>query len=184
MQSEGSTLPAMLAILLWVPTVLAAPNGTCPDRILPDTGIGGGGTVTALANVSSQAECCALCHGDYHDECSGWVYGPTPGADTPEKLAKHNCAIMAKNGPPKAVPRHITGVSKDAPPPPPPAPTGKPCNADVDCTPTTATNWRCKQHTASPSAENNCHIPGPYTKGNNTCACTVQPVLSHVWMSL
>lgn len=128
-------------------------------------GAGGGGTVTALRNVSSQADCCALCHGDFHDECSGWVYGPS---------GNHNCAIMAKNGPPKPIENHVTGINADAPPPPPPPTVGGPCNADIDCEPLTAENWRCKQHTAPEAADNNCHIPGPGTKGNNTCACTVQ----------
>ena len=48
---------------------------------MQDTGIGGGGTVTGLANVTTQAACCALCHGMYHDECNGWVYGPTGSLD-------------------------------------------------------------------------------------------------------
>ena len=68
----------------------------------------------------------------------------------------------------------MTGINADAPPPPPPPTVGGPCNADVDCAPLTAENWRCEQHTAPPAADNNCHIPGPGTKGNNTCACTVQ----------
>ena len=165
--------------------------GTCPDKILPGTGVGGGGTVTSLQNVSSQADCCALCHGDFHDECSGWVcctlhfpihffiqnsngvllaqvYGPS---------GNHNCAIMATNGPPKPVENHVTGINADAPPPPPPPTVGGPCNADIDCAPLVAENWRCKQHTAPAAADNNCHIPGPGTRGNSTCACTVESEL-------
>ena len=167
----------MLAVLLLDGVLGAAQHGaTCPDKILEGTGIGGGGTVTALANVTSQAACCALCHGNYHDECSGWVYGPTGVLGLPEaaEYRKHNCAIMATNGPPKSIADHVTGINKDAPPPPPPLPAGKPCNADIDCAPSTSVNWRCRQHTAPESAANNCHIPGPGTVGNNTCACTVQ----------
>lgn len=164
-----------LALAALFPGGLASPRGVCPDKILPATGIGGGGTVTSLQNVSSQAACCALCHGDFHDECSGWVYGPTGSAwQQLEGLAPHNCAIMATNGPPKPIEGHVSGINADAPPPPPPVSVGKPCNADIDCAPLTAQNWRCKQHTAQPEADNNCHIPGPGTRGNNTCACTVQ----------
>lgn len=56
-------------------------------------------------------------------------------------------------------------------------PVGAPCNADLDCVPTTGSNWRCRQYTAAPTPTNNCHIPGPGTAGNNTCACTVQKCL-------
>lgn len=173
-------LPVSIAAAIAAAAAVTAPAAvahmSCPDKIMPGTGIGGGGRVTALANVSSQADCCALCHGDYHDECTGWVYGPTPGVDSfgGEGYQKHNCAIMATNGPPKAISNHVTGITKDAPPPPSPPSVGKPCNADINCAPTTAANWRCKQHTAAPAADNNCHIPGPGTRGNNTCACTVQ----------
>jgi hypothetical protein len=148
----------------------------CPDKILPETGIGGGGTVTALKNTTTQAECCALCHGDFHDECNGWVYnGPGPH-EPAEFLQAHNCAIMAKNGPPKQIPGHTTGITKDAPPPAPPPTQGKPCNADIDCSPTTAPLWRCRKAAGAvaPSPENNCHIPGPGTAGNSTCTCTSQ----------
>ena len=143
----------------------AAAAQTCPDKILASTGIGGGGTVTALANVTSQAACCALCHGNYHDECNGWVYGPTTGPDATTSYsggyAKHNCAIMATNGPPKTIANHVTGICKDAPPTPAPPAHGKACNADINCAPTTAALWRCeKASDASGGAitpENNCN---------------------------
>jgi hypothetical protein len=165
----------LLTLLVATASCTASPLGVCPDKILPGTGIGGGGKVTSLNNVSSQAACCALCHGDFHDECSGWVYngpGTRPGEQA-DGLQKHNCAIMATNGPPRPIEGHTTGINKDAPPPPP-VPVGKPCNADIDCAPATAANWRCRQHTAPADASNNCHIPGPGTAGNNTCACSAQ----------
>eukprot|EP01052_Picozoa_sp_SAG31_P009820 SAG31_NODE_525_length_14489_cov_3.693815_8_plen_416_part_00 len=162
---------------------IAAGAQTCPDRIMPNTGIGGGGTVTALRNVSSKAECCSLCHGDYHDECHGWVYGPTGGvAADPLRseagsLQPHNCAIMATNGPPRNIAEHVSGITKDAPPPPPPPMQGEPCNADIDCAPATAALWRCRQsddREEPVTASNSCHLPGPGTAGNSTCACTIQ----------
>ena len=151
---------------------------TCPDQTWNDTGIGGGGIVTALANVSDQGACCTLCHTNYHDECNGWVWGGTSSTDKSYKGYKpHNCAIMATNGPRAHVAGHVSGISKNAPPPPPPpappSPPGAPCNADINCSPVaSAAHWRCKQHTSALAADNNCHLPGPGTAGNNTCACT------------
>ena len=115
--------------------------------------------VTALANVSGgMGSCCALCHNEYHDECSGWVYGETAN----EGLYKqHNCAIMNRNGPPKTVAGHITGINHNAPPPTAPKPVGKACNADIDCNPLTSTEWRCLAAKADPSPSNNCHLSGP-----------------------
>lgn len=165
----------------------SAPPGSvtpssCPstDKILENIGTGAGGRVTGLANVSSMEACCALCHGDYHDMCQGWIYGSTHSvlglsiADA--GYAPHNCAIMASNGPPKPVQGHVTGIVAGAPNPAPlpPEPVGVPCNADLDCSPVTSAQWRCKQHTSTPTTDNNCHLPGPGTQGNNTCACTVQ----------
>ena len=159
---------AALALLTALGTVDAQ---TCPDKILASTGIGGGGTVTALANVTTQAACCALCHGNYHDECNGWVYGPTTHPDATTFYAtgyvKHNCAIMATNGPPKTIAGHVTGICKDAPPAPAPPAKGKACNADINCAPTTASLWRCKQASdvaGGITPQNNCHIPGPGSK--------------------
>ena len=168
------------ALFLLTATAPAAPPPQCPDKVLQETGIGGGGQVTALRNVSSQAQCCALCHADYHDECSGWVYGPTGSAPSSLQrdpaLQAHNCAIMATNGKPHRVEGHVTGITADAPPAPPPPAQGKACNADIDCAPTTAALWRC-QHAVDaggPTAANNCHLPGPGSRGNSTCACTAQ----------
>lgn len=46
-------------------------SDTCPDKILNGTCFMEGGLVTALATVTDFGACCALCHGAYHDECTG-----------------------------------------------------------------------------------------------------------------
>jgi hypothetical protein len=170
----SSPFAVSVALLLCGPAAVAHAQ-QCPDKLLPGVGIGGGGTVTALKNTTTQAACCALCHGDYHDECSGWVYN---GPDHPAAawLQAHNCAIMATNGPPRPVAGHVTGLVKGAAPAPAPPAAGKACNADINCAPTTAALWRCKaaQDAAGITPENNCHIPGPGSKGNASCACSVQ----------
>ena len=51
-----------------------AQANSCSDRILNATSIYQGSSVTTFATVKDQASCCALCHGDYSDECVGWEY--------------------------------------------------------------------------------------------------------------
>ena len=109
-------LRLQLALACAVPGwALAATAASCPatDHVLTGMGIGSGGTVTALANVTSQAACCALCHGNYHDECHGWVWG-TSGVGGDAMMAKHNCAIMATNGKPVPVAGHTSGITRNA----------------------------------------------------------------------
>lgn len=48
-----------------------ASRNTCGDTLLNNTGLGSGGTVSALLNVSAVGECCDQCHTNYHDECVG-----------------------------------------------------------------------------------------------------------------
>lgn len=140
--------------------------GKCSDNVLTNTGLGGGGgTVTALLNVTSQAACCAFCHGTYHDECAGWTYG-----ESGDDHLSYNCAIMATNGKPSHVPGHSSGVIRSPPVPPPVS--GSPCNSDDDCNPLDAKQWRCLASSAAKTTkENNCHLTGPYATGNSTCAC-------------
>lgn len=155
------------------------PMPSCPDKILNGSCIFAGGVVTALARVSDPGACCALCHGTYHDECTGWDWsGPiTDGHTVPTEgfgagVASHNCAIMAKNGP--IVPANrISGIVAGAPPPPPPPPGhGPPCNTDLDCTPLTSPLWSCQAVHAPATPANNCHMHA--LQGNQTCGCTVQ----------
>lgn len=157
----------------------ATDESPCPDKILNNTGMGGAG-FTALANVSDQGACCALCHGDYHDECVAWVFGETAGeARVVDDLSTpaHNCAIMPMLLPPRPVLGHVSGYAGNLPPPSPPGPgpLGPPCRADLDCRLQGQTGWRCLHDPAgSPSPDNNCHLPGPGTRGNATCACGSQ----------
>lgn len=117
-------------------------SATCPDKLLNDTGLGSGGTVTALANVSTLSDCCALCHGQYHDECVGWVFGHSEETllETligPLSYPSHNCAVMATNGPPRTVEHHTAAIITSTPPSPAPQMHGGPCQADLDCLPGT-----------------------------------------------
>lgn len=50
------------------------------------------------------------------------------------------------------------------------AATAPPCRSDADCG---ADLWRCQEASNStpPSPEGACHLPGPTTPGNSTCAC-------------
>ena len=149
----------------WVVNILQSVARACfevPFHISQRrTGIGGG-KVTALANVTGgMGACCALCHGDYHDECSGWVYGQTGVVTVAGRYPEHNCAIMATNGRPNTVAGHISGINRNPPPPPAPKPVGKACRADIDCDPLSSSEWRCLGAKAAPSPANNCHLPGP-----------------------
>jgi hypothetical protein len=145
------------------------------DALLFNTSLGAGGTVTALANVTDVAACCDLCHNRYHGECAGFTYGPSPAlASNFIAYPSHNCAIMAVNGPAKPVENHVSAIVKHTPSPAPPA-HGNPCRADLDCNPAVATepHWRCGKAALPVAPENNCHLPGPGTPGNSTCACGV-----------
>ena len=110
---------------------------TCNDTLLNNTGLGAGGTVAQLANVSSLGDCCSLCHTLEHDFCAGWVFGQTGSDEVWEpELPPHNCAIMAKNGPRAHVQNHISAIVRSSPAPaPPPTPLGPACRADLDCNP-------------------------------------------------
>jgi hypothetical protein len=148
---------------------IAAAASMCPDKILSGYSIFKGSEVTAYANVSDQAACCALCHGDYHDECVGWEFINT----TLVPNAHHNCDLMAKVGPPEKYVGRVSGIGAALPTPPPsPAPPqiGTPCNSDGDCMALWGTaDWRCLERHAVKSAANNCHMHA--VAGNSTCAC-------------
>eukprot|EP00038_Savillea_parva_P031570 m.88109 g.88109 ORF g.88109 m.88109 type:complete len:281 (-) comp9738_c0_seq2:7-849(-) len=158
---------------VWVALAATASVTTCGDKLLHDTGLAGSGMkLTALLNVSSLDECCGACHGNYHDECVGWTYGPTPGT---ADLQPHNCAIFAKLGATRStIPNHVSAIVGGGPvppPPPPPGPVGPVCRADIDCTPLTSPTWRCSGASIPPTPEDNCHLPGPGSRGNSTCRC-------------
>eukprot|EP00040_Diaphanoeca_grandis_P028396 m.164409 g.164409 ORF g.164409 m.164409 type:complete len:389 (-) comp31339_c3_seq1:432-1598(-) len=152
-------------------TLSAAASQTCPDKVLVGVGVGGPGA-TALLNVTSMAECCTMCHTNYHDECVAWIWGQTGSGKE-----GHNCALMPKLLPRRSTANHTSGVPQGTPPGPsppgPPQPMGNACNADLDCE-LTGMNWRCEHSSSAPTSTNNCHLPGPGTKGNSTCACTSQ----------
>ena len=102
---------------------------TCPDKLMPGYSIYRGGIVAAQRNLSSQAECCALCHGDMKDECLAWEWIDQHVV----KRAHHNCDIMAKVGPPEKFPGRVSGITSAAPPVPPPSSPAQPCRSDSDC---------------------------------------------------
>ena len=169
----------MRPFALRLPASAVLTVAACPDTLLNNTGLGAGGTVTALANVTDLAACCDLCHEQYHDECTGFTYGPTPAPLTASigdyfDYPSHNCAIFAVNGAAKPVENHVSAIVKNAPAPAP-AHHGNPCRADLDCNPAVATEpyWRCVKVDLPAAPENNCHLPGPDTGGNRTCACGV-----------
>ena len=144
-------------------------NQTCPDKIFPGYSIYRGSVVAAERNLSSQADCCALCHGDMKDECLAWEWID----QHVDPRAKHNCDIMAKVGPPEKFPGRVSGITSAAPPTPAPGPSPptQPCQSDGDCEALWNTaNWRCLEHAgATPSPRNNCHMHA--TTKNTTCAC-------------
>ena len=157
---------------------------TCPDKVYPGMGTGGP-NAAAILNVSGMGECCDLCHGQYHDECVTWIYGEvgTHVDSMGEGYPPHNCAIMPSYHAPRPTAANTTSGVVAHPPapgpsPPPPGGMGAPCNADLDCAPSDASTkfWRCKADGGKPprNASNNCHIPGPGTAGNASCACLWQ----------
>jgi len=169
----------LLPVLMQVRVAAAADAGgaappSCPDKVLPGVGVGGPG-YTALANVSDQGACCALCHDNYQDECAAWVFGFVPVADSAAGLPSHNCAIMPVLLPARNVSGVVSGIAGHKPPPTPPTPPGSlgnPCRADLDCRLGSAEHWRCVHDAkGTPSPASNCHLPGPGSKGNSTCAC-------------
>ena len=144
-------------------------NQTCSDKILPGYSIYRGSIVAAERNLSSQTDCCALCHGDMKDECLAWEWID----QNVDKRAKHNCDIMASVGPPEKFSGRTSGITSAAPPAPAPGPSAptQPCQSDADCEALWNTaNWRCLEHKgAKPSPLNNCHMHA--TTKNTTCAC-------------
>jgi hypothetical protein len=69
-------LVAMAAVTAGAGTVTGTGNVTCPstDRVMPGYSIFQGGIAAASTTVDNQTACCALCHGDYKDECQGWEW--------------------------------------------------------------------------------------------------------------
>lgn len=145
-------------------------NSTCPeDKILNGYSLFKGSIIVKQLNLTSQADCCSLCHSDFHDECVAWewidqyiVHSPT-----------HNCDIMAKVGPPQKYPGRVSGLISNSTPKPAPAPSGShsPCNSDSNCEALWNTpNWRClEDRFAIPTSLNNCHMHAETQ--NSTCAC-------------
>eukprot|EP00040_Diaphanoeca_grandis_P014108 m.71386 g.71386 ORF g.71386 m.71386 type:complete len:436 (-) comp24344_c0_seq1:161-1468(-) len=161
-----------------LPNVWLKDNITCPDKILVGYSIYQGSVITAQAQVVDEGACCALCHGDYHDECVGWQYinltTATSSSTSSSSSSTHNCDIMAKNGPPVKVAGRVAGFVGNVPPTPPPSPPqpqqGTPCNSDGDCEKLWGTtDWRCLNREAIKSPANNCHMHA--LQGNTTCAC-------------
>ena len=156
---------------------LSAP--TCgADHVYVGMGTGGPNAATVV-NVTDEAACCTLCHGNLHDECVTWIFGES-GAGAPGSAwsgdargyPPHNCAIMPTFYPPRPESGHTCGVVKAPAPTPAPNMKGAACNADLDCSPLTAPFWRCAVNPgAALNASSNCHLPGPGTSGNATCAC-------------
>ena len=106
----------------WIMMVLSGSAAPSPRRPLPTTSasqdeippaceakpglsIFQGGTVAAYANVSSAAACCALCGGDFKDECAGWEW-----VNLTVVRADHDCDIMAKIGNPANFPGRVSGI--------------------------------------------------------------------------
>ena len=154
------------------------PGGCCPttDKVLVGVSIYKGGIIAAQANVSSEADCCDLCHGDYKDECAAWEWVDQSKVASPG----HNCDVFAKSGPAQTgFTGRVVGFPADAPPAPtPPAPpseVGPPCHNDGDCAAAWGTStWRCLEHLgAQPSSLNSCHMHA--TTRNSTCACQPSP---------
>lgn len=147
-------------------SAVATNPATCgADMIMPGIGLGGDKGLVAEESVATMGDCCALCHGNYHDECVAWIWGQT---------GSHNCAIMSQLNHARNVSNHTSGVVPGAHPSPPPSPSGQSgpaCNADTSCE-LNGEFWRCA-HAEAPAtnATNNCHLPGPGTAGNATCAC-------------
>eukprot|EP00041_Stephanoeca_diplocostata_P003520 m.35294 g.35294 ORF g.35294 m.35294 type:complete len:304 (-) comp14399_c0_seq1:340-1251(-) len=48
---------------------------------------------------------------------------------------------------------------------------GPPCRADLDCNLQSPLLWRCQKSTSATGPNANCHLPGPGSAGNSTCAC-------------
>lgn len=142
---------------------------TCPDKLLPNAGVADGNGILALTNASTLGECCALCHGDYHDECVAWVFGRTRQEGL--GIRSHTCAILASAGKPRTVAGHTSGIAGPNPPAPPSPAPGPPCHADTDCNVMHGDLWRCQHDAAAALPAGNCHLPGPGTRGNSTCSC-------------
>lgn len=139
---------------------------------MPGFSIYQGGIVAGNANASSPAACCALCLGDYKDECAGWEW--VNHSLVP--VRSHDCDIMAKIGVPTQVKGRVSGIVGSPPPsppspgPPPPPQTGTPCHSDGDCESLWATpNWRCLSQAVVPGPRNSCHMHDDTT--NSTCTC-------------
>ena len=69
-------LVAMAAVTAGAGTVTGTGNVTGPstDSVMPGYSIVQGGIAAASTTVDDQTACCALCHGDYKDECQGWEW--------------------------------------------------------------------------------------------------------------
>ena len=151
-------------------TLIAA---ECPDKVLAGYSVYDGGLVVAQRNLTSQADCCALCHGEMKDECLAWEFIDQRVVHSPD----HNCDIMAKVGPLTKIPGRASALASAAPPTPGPSPPAHaaPCHADSDCEALWATaSWRCLEDSgAMPSALNTCHMHAETT--NTTCACLPDP---------
>eukprot|EP00666_Eupelagonemidae_sp_cell4sb_P017750 gene17750-biopygen6709 len=82
---------------------------------MPGYSIYQGGTVVAFANVTDVTACCALCHGDYKDECVGWEWVNVSEVHRSD----HSCDIFAKAGKPAKARGRVSGVASPSPTPPP-----------------------------------------------------------------
>ena len=159
-----------------VPTFGALTCGA--DHVYVGMGTGGPNAAAAV-NVTDEAACCTLCHGNLHDECVTWIFGESAAGAAGSEWSgdargypPHNCAIMPTYYAPRPTSGHTCGVVKAPAPTPAPETKGAACNADIDCAPLTAQFWRCAADPgAALNASSNCHLPGPGTCGNTTCAC-------------
>ena len=144
-------------------------SAECPDKVFTGYSVFNGGLIAAQRNLTSQASCCALCHGEMKDECLAWEFIDQRVVHSPD----HNCNIMAKVGPLRKAPGRASGLASAGPPTPGPSPPAHaaPCHSDSDCQGLWATaNWRCLEDSAAPpSALNTCHMHAETT--NTTCAC-------------
>ena len=149
----------------------SGPNG--PQQLAP---LRGGGT----PGISSSRRCPNPKEQVVHAWCSekrGYGGRKTTTAAAAE-VAPSSVLLPAPSQPPPppaaAAAATAATAAADAPPPPPP------CRSDSDCSPTTPTSrlWRCQKApdgtAPAPSSAGNCHLPGPGTAGNATCACAAE----------
>jgi hypothetical protein len=124
-------LPLLLSALARLSPVVAAVGTTgntrCAfnDRISIGYSMFKGSVVAAMANVSDQEGCCALCHGKYHSECTGWEYISVPAG-----APLHNCDVMSKNGPLTQERGRVVGALATSPAPAP-RPLPRPVRFDI-----------------------------------------------------